>query len=38
VQYRGGGPMVLDLIAGHVKIGVTDSTALIPHYRAGQAR
>jgi tripartite-type tricarboxylate transporter receptor subunit TctC len=38
VQYRGGGPMVLDLIAGHVKIGMTDSTPLIPHYRAGTLR
>jgi tripartite-type tricarboxylate transporter receptor subunit TctC len=38
VQYRGGGPMVLDLIAGHVKIGVTDSTPLIPYYRAGTLR
>ena len=38
VQYRGGGPMVLDLIAGHVKIGIADSTTLIPHYRAGTLR
>jgi tripartite-type tricarboxylate transporter receptor subunit TctC len=38
VQYRGGGPAILDLIAGHVKIGVTDSTPMIPHYRAGTLR
>jgi tripartite-type tricarboxylate transporter receptor subunit TctC len=38
VQYRGGGPAILDLIAGHVKIGVTDSTPMIPHYRAGALR
>ena len=38
VQYRGGGPMVLDLIAGHVKIGIADSTTLIPYYRAGTLR
>jgi tripartite-type tricarboxylate transporter receptor subunit TctC len=38
VAYRGGGPAILDLIAGHVKIGVTDSTPLIPHYRAGTLR
>jgi tripartite-type tricarboxylate transporter receptor subunit TctC len=38
VQYRGGGPAVLDLIAGHVKIGVTDATSLIPYYRAGTLR
>jgi tripartite-type tricarboxylate transporter receptor subunit TctC len=38
VQYRGGGPAILDLIAGHVKVGVTDSTSAIPHYRAGALR
>ena len=38
VQYRGGGPMVLDLIAGHVKIGTADSTTVIPYYRAGTLR
>jgi tripartite-type tricarboxylate transporter receptor subunit TctC len=38
VQYRGGGLAVLDLIAGHVKIGMTDSTPLNPHYRAGTLR
>jgi tripartite-type tricarboxylate transporter receptor subunit TctC len=38
VPYRGGGPAINDLIAGHVTIGVTDSTPLIPHYRAGTLR
>jgi tripartite-type tricarboxylate transporter receptor subunit TctC len=38
VHYRGGGPMVLDLVAGHAKIGIADSTTLIPHYRAGALR
>jgi tripartite-type tricarboxylate transporter receptor subunit TctC len=38
VPYRGGGQAINDLIAGHVKIGVLDSTPLIPHYRAGTLR
>jgi tripartite-type tricarboxylate transporter receptor subunit TctC len=38
VPYRGGGPAILDLIAAHLKIGVTDSTPMIPHYRAGTLR
>jgi tripartite-type tricarboxylate transporter receptor subunit TctC len=38
VPYRGGGLAINDLIAGHVKIGVLDSTPLIPHYRAGTLR
>jgi tripartite-type tricarboxylate transporter receptor subunit TctC len=38
VPYRGGGLAINDLIAGHVKIGVLDSTPLIPHYRAGTMR
>jgi tripartite-type tricarboxylate transporter receptor subunit TctC len=38
VPYRGGGPAINDLIGGHVKIGVTDSTPVIPHYRAGTLR
>jgi tripartite-type tricarboxylate transporter receptor subunit TctC len=38
VPYRGGGPAINDLIAGHVKIGVVDSTPLIPQYQAGTLR
>jgi tripartite-type tricarboxylate transporter receptor subunit TctC len=35
VPYRGGGPAINDLIAGHVKLGSLGTTPLIPHYQAG---
>jgi tripartite-type tricarboxylate transporter receptor subunit TctC len=35
VPYRGGGPAINDLIAGHVKLGSLGSTPLIPHYKTG---
>jgi tripartite-type tricarboxylate transporter receptor subunit TctC len=38
VPYRGGGPAINDLIAGHVKIGSIGVTPLIPHYKAGNVR
>jgi tripartite-type tricarboxylate transporter receptor subunit TctC len=38
VPYRGGGPAINDLIAGHVKIGSLGSTPLIPHHKAGTLR
>jgi len=38
VPYRGGGPAIIDLIAGHIKLGSLGSTPLIPHYRAGTIR
>jgi tripartite-type tricarboxylate transporter receptor subunit TctC len=38
VPYRGGGPAINDLIAGHVKIGSIGAAPLIPHYRAGNVR
>jgi tripartite-type tricarboxylate transporter receptor subunit TctC len=38
VPYRGGGPAINDLLAGHVKIGSLGSSPLIPHYRAGTLR
>jgi tripartite-type tricarboxylate transporter receptor subunit TctC len=38
VPYRGGGPAINDLIAGHVKVGSVGSAPLIPHYRAGTIR
>jgi tripartite-type tricarboxylate transporter receptor subunit TctC len=38
VPYRGAGPAINDLIAGHVKIGILGPVALIPHYKAGTLR
>jgi tripartite-type tricarboxylate transporter receptor subunit TctC len=38
VPYRGGGPAISDLLAGHVKIGALGSTPLLPHHRAGVLR
>src|SRR6202011_2810884 len=38
VPYRGGGPAINDLIAGHVKLGSLGSTPLMPHYQAGTLR
>jgi tripartite-type tricarboxylate transporter receptor subunit TctC len=38
VPYRGGGQVINDLIAGHVKIAVLGSTPLLPHYYAGTLR
>jgi tripartite-type tricarboxylate transporter receptor subunit TctC len=38
VPYRGGGQVINDLIAGHVKIAVLGSTPLLPHYKAGTLR
>jgi tripartite-type tricarboxylate transporter receptor subunit TctC len=38
VPYRGGGPAINDLIAGHVKLGVLGTTPLIPHYQAGNLK
>ena len=38
VPYRGGGPAINDLIAGHVKLGSLGTTPLIPHYKTGALR
>lgn len=38
VPYRGGGPAINDLVAGHVKIGSIGVAPLIPHYRSGAVR
>jgi tripartite-type tricarboxylate transporter receptor subunit TctC len=38
VTYRGGGPAINDLVAGHVKIGSLGSTPLIPYYKSGTLR
>jgi len=36
--YKGSAPLVADLIAGHLKIGVTDASASLPQIRAGKLR
>jgi tripartite-type tricarboxylate transporter receptor subunit TctC len=38
VPYRGSGPAINDLIAGHVKIGSIGAAPLIPHYKVGNVR
>ena len=38
VPYKGGAPAVNDLVAGQVPVGVTGSTPLIPHHKAGRIR
>jgi tripartite-type tricarboxylate transporter receptor subunit TctC len=38
VPYRGDGPAMVDLIAGHVQVGFATMTASIGHIRAGQLR
>src|SRR5262249_38733992 len=38
VPYRGGAPMVTDLIAGQVQVGVDVLTGSLPHIRSGALR
>jgi len=38
VPYKGGAPMVQDLISGQVPIGIASMTELIEHHRAGKVR
>ena len=38
VPYRGGGPAIQDIIAGHVDLMFEQSSGLIPHVRAGKIR
>ena len=38
VPYRGGGPAINDLLAGHVKIASLGAAPIIPHYLAGSIR
>lgn len=38
VAYRGGGPLSNDLIAGHVRIGITGLPTLQPHIASGAMR
>jgi tripartite-type tricarboxylate transporter receptor subunit TctC len=38
VVYRGGGAAILDLVAGHVKVGSMTLATTLPHIRAGALR
>jgi tripartite-type tricarboxylate transporter receptor subunit TctC len=38
VPYRGGGPAITDLIAGHIQLGSLGSTPLLPYYKAGNLK
>ena len=38
VPYRGGGPAMNDLIAGHIKIGSLGSTPIVAHHAAGKLK
>ena len=38
VAYRGGGLAILDLVAGHVKVGSMTLATTLPHVRAGALR
>lgn len=38
VPYRGGGPLLLDLTAGHVSMAIADMAGLMPHVREGRLR
>ncbi len=35
IAYKGAGPMITDVLGGHVKIAVDNLPALLPHVRAG---
>lgn len=38
VPFRGGGQLLIDLVAGHVKMAIADIAGLQPHVRAGRLR
>lgn len=38
IPYKGGGPAMVDLIAGHVEIFVAVISTAVPHIKAGKAR
>lgn len=38
VPYKGGGQAVLDLVGGHVPVGLLGATPFIPHHRSGRLR
>ena len=38
VPYKGGGQAVVDLVAGHVPVGLLGATPFIPHHKSGRIR
>jgi tripartite-type tricarboxylate transporter receptor subunit TctC len=38
VPYRGGGPAINDLVAGHVQLGSLGSSPLVPYYKTGDLK
>ena len=38
VPYKGGGPLAIDLVAGHVMTSFSTMPAIIPHIRSGRVR
>jgi tripartite-type tricarboxylate transporter receptor subunit TctC len=38
VPYRGGGPMIIDLLAGQIEMTINAKSALLPHIQAGKLR
>jgi tripartite-type tricarboxylate transporter receptor subunit TctC len=38
IPYRGGGPMIADLVAGQIDMTVNGKSVLLPHIRAGKLR
>jgi len=38
VPYKGGGPMIVDVLAGHVEVGIASVAVLSPHVKGGKMR
>jgi len=38
VAYKGGGPLMTDVIGGHIPVGVTSLTTSLQHYKSGKLR
>ena len=38
VPYKGGGPAIADLLAGHIKMGIATVSAMVPHLAGGNIK